>query len=220
MRGPTLRATATTKQTIGCVLLAALVIANPGCRAFMLPWLMWGKPPTKDVPAPYPYLPGKEVCLVVRAEMETLVEYPHVQYELADHVQMALEAHVENLEVVDPKQVVDFQRKRADWETMDPAALGKNFKADRLIELQLTRYTTRDPESPYQKRGYISAVMNVYNTDYPNSGPAYTAEVQALHPPDGPSPWGTDERELRRATMEVFAEEVANHFYDRKVEVQ
>ncbi len=203
---------------VGLLLLAAT--ATLGCRALALPILLWGKEPTKTVEAEYPYLADKRVALVVRADMETLVENPHVHHELADHVRVALERHVEALSTVEPAKVARYQRENADWETTDPATLGKRFFCDRLIEIVLTQYTTREPESPYLHRGYITALVNIYNTSYPNSAPAFSTEVRVVYPPEGPGEWGQGDREIRRATMEAFGEELAGRFYDREVKVQ
>lgn len=191
-----------------------------GCMALATPVLLWGEEPTRTVAAEYPYLADRKVCVVVRAELETLVEYPHVQFELADHVRAALEQHVPRIGVVEPRRVVDFQRQGADWERMDPAALGRRFGADRLVEIDLTQYTTREPESPYLYRGYIAAAVSVYNTDYPDSAPAYTTTVRVVYPPESAGAYGTSDREVRRATMEAFAEELAGRFYERKVKVK
>ncbi|MCK4341150.1 MAG: hypothetical protein KAY37_05430 [Phycisphaerae bacterium] len=202
------------------VLLLPLAAGIAGCEAFAFGALMWGKEPTKNVAAEYPYLADKKVCLLVRAEMETLFEYPQVQWEVADHVRVTLEGSVRGLTTVDPRRVVDFQRRTADWEKMDPAGIGKRFGADRLLEIDLTQYTTREPESPHLYRGHISALVSVYNTDYPNSEPAYSKEVQTVYPPNSPGEWGTGDRAIRRATLEAFAQDVAGRFYDRKVKVK
>ncbi len=170
---------------------------------------------TKPVRAEYPYLSGKKVCLIVRADPETQQMYPHVQFELADFVRVELESKIRNLQVVDPRKVVDFQRSDASWETMDPAALGKRFGADRIIELDLTQYTTREPENEYLYRGHITAAVRVYNAEYPNSQPTYKTEVAIAYPPEG-AHWTLDERTIRQAAMELFAQTVTGKFYDHR----
>ncbi len=199
--------------------LLPLAGMNAGCQAIAFPFLMWGQEPQRDVPAEYPYLANKRVAIVVRAGWEMRFEYENVEWEVADHVQLALENHVPEVSVVDPQKVVSFQRETRDWEEMDPAEIGKRFRADRVMEIDLTQYTTREPESPQLRRGYIAGVINVYNVDYPDSAPAYSQAMRTVYPPDGPGAWGTSDRGIRYATMEAFAEEVAAPFYDRKVKV-
>lgn len=199
------------------LLLLPLLAGLTGCQAFAFGAVMWGKEPTKTIVADYPYLTEQEVCVVVRADMETLFEYPQVQWEVADHVRVALEKHIEGVTVVEPRRVTDFQRRDPSWESIDPAKLGKRFEATRLLEIALTQYTTREPESPHLYRGYISATISVYNTDYPESEPVYTKGVQTVYPPNSPGAWGSGDQAIRRATMEAFAEDVAGKFYDRTV---
>lgn len=201
---------------IAMAVLLPLLAASGGCRLIAL----FGNPPTKDVAAEYPYLEDKWVCIVVRAPMETLFEFPHVQRELADHVRIPLEGNLRGVRVVDPRKVADFQRDEPAWETMDPALLGKRFHAARVLELDLTQYTTRQPESPHLYRGHITAAVRVYNADYPNSQPAYRTEVQTVYPPNSPGQWGTSDKEIRQATMEAFAQQLVGKFYDRKVKVE
>ena len=209
-----------TPRIAAILLLLVSLGAATGCQAFIFTSLIWGEEPTKTVPAAYPYLANQKVCIVVRVDMEALFEYPHLQWEVADHARLPLEANVKGLSVVEPRSVVDFQRRDPSWETMDPAALGKRFSADRVLEIALTQYATREPESPHLYRGYITATVNVYNVAYPDSKPAYNTEVRTVFPPDGPGQLGTSDRDIRRATMEAFAQDLAGKFYDRKVKVK
>lgn len=201
-------------------LLATCLAVTTGCHAIAFTTLMWGEEPTKKVPADYPYLSGEKICILVRAEMETLFEYPHVQWEVADHIRVALEANVRGLTVVNPRTVTDYQRQNARWDREDPAAIGRRFNADRILDINLTQYTTREPESPHLYRGYIAGVVSVYDVDYPDSQPTYTTDVQTVYPENSPGQWGISERDIRMATMEAFAQDVAGKFYERTVKVK
>lgn len=198
--------------------LSGLLLATTicGCRALAL----WLPEQTRTVVADYPYLAERPVAIVVRVADELLFEYPHIQWEVADHVRVALEGNVRGIKVVNPRRVVDFQRGGPAWETMDPALLGRRFQAERLLEIELTQYTTREPDSPHLYRGRIQAAVRVYNTEYTDSQPAYRTDVATVFPPDGPGRWGTNDREVRAAAMETFAADLAGKFYDRKVKVR
>jgi hypothetical protein len=198
---------------------ATLLLSLSGCKSLvaLLPLL---PEPTKTVPAEYPYLTGKKVAIVVRTDLETLSVYPQVQWEVADHVRVQLESNVRGISVVETRKIVDFQRSEPNWETMDPAALGKRFGADRVLEIDLTQYTTRQPESEYLYRGQINAALRVYNTEYPNSQPAHQTQVETIYPPTGAGEYGTSDREVRRATMEAFAQDAAGKYYDRVVKAK
>jgi hypothetical protein len=189
-----------------------------GCQLIAFNTLMWSDKPMKDIKAEYPYLAKQRVAVLVRASMETQFEYPHVQWELADHLRVALEGNVSGVRVVDPRLIVELQRREPAWERMDLAEIGKKFGAKRLIEINLTQYTTREPDAAHIRRGNIGAAISVYNCDYPNSEPAYSTDVQTKFPPEGAGEWGASERTIRRQTMEAFAGDVARKFYDHKVE--
>ncbi len=196
-----------------CLLLLSLPLVTAGCHALAL----FLPEPTKTVKAEYPYLTDKKLCVVVRAPDEMVFEYPNLQLEIADHVRVAFEGNVRGLSLVEPKKIVDFQRSDPAWETMDPAALGKKFEADRVLEIDLTQYSTREPDSPYLYRGHITAAVRIYNTEYPNTQHAYESEVRTVYPPDGPGKYGTNDRVIRGAMLDAFGQDVAAKFYDRKV---
>lgn len=195
------------------IVLMAMGLLLTGCRTLAL----FADPPTRTVVAEYPYLANKRVCIVVHADDEIRFTYPHVQWEVADHVRSSLDQHIQGIDVVEPRKVVDFQNREYNWDTMDPALIGQRFGAARVLEITLTQYTTREPESPHLYRGHIAAAIAVYNADYPNSQPAYRTDVKVTYPPDGPGAWGTSDSEIRFATMEAFAQELSGKFYDRKV---
>lgn len=200
--------------------LAALLLLVPticGCRTWAV---MFGEDETKNVSAAYPYLAGQKVCILVRADMETLFEYRHLPLELADYVRVALEANVRGVTVVSPREVVDYQNRNPGWEREDPARMGQRFSADRALEINVTQYTTREPDSPHLYRGHVTATLCVYNTQYPDSRPAFTTEVKIAWPEKSMGELGVGDREVRRGMMEAFAQEVAGQFYDRKVKVK
>ena len=201
-------------------LLALLLTVTGGCRLLTAPLLMWGREPTKEIPAAYPYLRDKKVCVAVWADSETRFEYPWVQLELSENVAAALKSNVPGISLVPNREVVDLQGRDVDWDRKDPALLGERFGADRLLLIELTQYTTREPESPYLYRGHIAANVKVYDTQYPNSAPAFKDNVEVAYPPDSVGQWGSDDQSIRGATMEAFALELAGKFYDRRVKVQ
>ncbi len=201
-------------------LLAPLLAAGAGCKLAAAPFLMWGREPTKDIPAEWPHLHDKKVCLLVWADADTIVEHPWVQLETAEHIAKALKAHVTGITFVPPRKVYDFQQREPDWESADPATLGDRFGADRVMMIELTQFTTREPESPHLYRGRAAANIKIYNAEYPNSAPVYTTSVEAVYPPDSPGKWGVSEREIRASTIEAFAEQVATRFYQRRVKVR
>jgi hypothetical protein len=200
--------------------LVVLLALTGGCRLLAAPVLMWGKEPTKEVPAAYPYLRDKKVSVLVWADSETLFEYPWVQLEVSEHVAAAMQPNVSGISFVPNRQVVELQRREPDWDRSDPAVLGAQVGADRVLMIELTQYTTREPESPHLYRGRIAANVKVYDTAYRNSAPVFKAAVETVYPPESAGQWGTDDVGIRKATMEAFALDLAGKFYDRRVKVK
>ncbi len=210
----------TAPTTITALTASLLLSALAGCRIAAIPFILWGQPPTKLVPAEYPYLTGKKVCIVVWADNYTLLEYPFVQLEISEYVRRALEQHVQRVRFVSNRTVVDYQRSDPDWQHKHPAVIGARFHADRVLLIELTQYTTREPESTFLYRGRISANIKVYDPAYPDAGPAYKTVVETVWPEEASGQWGTNEDEIRKQTMEAFAAQVAARFHDRRVKVR
>lgn len=209
-----------TAHFTGFALLLVLSATSGGCQLMAAPFLMWGKQPTKEVAAEYPYLRGKKVCLLVWADSETLIEYPQVQLELSEHAAEAIKPNVRGVSFTPNRKVVDLQRREPNWDRGDPAALGARFGADRTLLIELTQYTTREPESPHLYRGRIAANVKVYHTEYRECAPVFKTSVETVYPPDSVGQWGTDDAAIRKATMEAFAQDLAGKFYDRHVKVR
>jgi hypothetical protein len=197
-----------------------LLAAAGGCKWLAAPWLMWAPEPTKRVPAEFPYLQGKKVCVAVWADSETLFEYPWVQLEVSEHVVETMKPNVRGVSFIPCRSVVELQRRDVDWDRKDPALLGARFGADRVLMIELTQYTTREPESPHLYRGRVAANLKVYNTQYRDSEPIFKSPVEVAYPPASVGQWGTNDQAIRLATMQAFAAEVAGKFYDRQVKVK
>lgn len=200
-------------------LLGALCL-TAGCNLIAAPFLMWAPEPTKEVPAQWPHLHDKSVCILVWADADTLIEHSWVQLEIAEHVEKSLEPNVEGITFIPNRKVYDLMRREPNWDRTDPAVLGERFGAERVLMIELTQFTTREPESPHLYRGHISGNVKIYNVEYPGSAPVFKTLVESVYPPESAGQWGTNDREIRKAAMEAFASEVASRFYDRRVKVR
>lgn len=198
-------------------LLATSGLFATGCKLLAAPWLMWGEEPTKTVPAEYPYLSGKKVCILVWTDADTRFEYPQAQEEIAEHVRVALERSVPNISVVPTKSVLAEIRKDRNWDRSNPAELGKRFGAERTLALEITEYTTRDRQNPHHYRGRIVAYIKVYDTSLPDSAPAFRTEVTTEYPREADAGYGERESAVRRGALEAFAEDVSKKFFDHQV---
>ncbi|MGE0480962.1 MAG: hypothetical protein AB7Q17_10875 [Phycisphaerae bacterium] len=200
--------------------LGAALALLAGCRLMALPFLMWGEEPTKTVAAEYADLGGKKIAVAVWAEMDTRFEYPFVQLEIAEHVRAALEASLKGTTFVPARQIVEHQKRNPEWERGSPGALAARFKADRVLLVELSQYSTREPDSPHLLRGRISAAVKVYGADEQRDAPLYRTTVDTVFPEDSVGQFGVSDDQVRRATMEAFASDVARKFHEHKIKVK
>ncbi|MFN0138124.1 MAG: hypothetical protein ACKVS9_18625 [Phycisphaerae bacterium] len=200
--------------------LVGLLSMSAGCQMIAAPFLMWGPEPTKSVPAEYPYLTDKRVAVVVWADNYTLLEYPFVRLEISEHIRESLKASVKGIKLVSNQEVIARQDRDSNWDREHPARLGERFKADRVMMVEVSTYSTREADSPHLLRGRISANVKVYDTAYQDAAPAYKSIIDTMYPEGQNAEWTVREDTLRKETMERFATAVANKFYDRKVKVE
>lgn len=201
-------------------LLGLLLPMLGGCKLIALPFFAFGQDQTKKVPAEYPYLEGKKVAILVWVDEYTSFQYQFLPLEVSEHVRAALEGSVRGVSVVPNRQIIDYQKREPNWQSRNPAEIGKEFGADRVIVIEVTQYTTREPGSTHLYRGHMGGNVKVLDTAYPQSGPAYQTEIEVAYPPDRIAAYGTDERTLRRAIMELFANDLASRFHERREKVK
>src|SRR3972149_1636065 len=118
---------------------------------------------TKKISPEFDKLAGKRVAVLVWTEPATLFDYPHSRFELATYIGDKLYAEMgqRNLatQVVDPRDVEDYLQKNLDAQ-IDPYAVGRQFKADFVVYLELLEFQIRDPQSPQFLRGRIQASVS------------------------------------------------------------
>ncbi len=191
-----------------------------GCQALAIPWLMWANEPTKLEEAEYPYLSDKTTAIVVWADMDTRFEYPYIQLEIAEHIRAQLEANVKGAKIIPGRTVFETQQRDADWERAHPAELGRRFGADRVMMVEVARFSIREPDTPHLYRGRIAAAIKIYDGSDTGAAPTYKASVDSAYPPDSVGKYGTEEKAVRLATYQAFAADVAAKFHDRRVKVR
>ena len=200
--------------------LGLLLTLGAGCAQMASAMLLFGEERTKLVKAEYPYLEAKRVLVLIWAEQDVLFDYPHVHYELGDYLRHALESGVRGLRCVPAKTVSQMQQENPEWDQVHPATHGERFNVDRVIFVELTRYGTREPDSPQLFRGHIDANVRVYDPSYGDeAGATYETTINTVYPEGGPGAWSTDDQKIRRETMDAFAAEFAGKFHDHRVKV-
>lgn len=201
-------------------LMTSLLAA--GCN-LLVPAAVVMSPPTRKVPPEFARLSGHRVAVFVWVPPATMTVYPYARYDLARYVGDALARHVDGVQVVSAAGIEEFLNSTAD-PVVEPQELGRHFDADMVIYLQVLEFQVRDPATPNLLRARISASLSVVDLSDPTGRVATypLSTVSVLYPRRGSiSVFDTrvDEREVRRAACEVFAEEVARRFYEHEVEL-
>lgn len=203
-----------------CLLVASLSLlcAGTGCRLIAAPFLLWGEEQTRDVPADYPYLANKDVLVLIWADQATLFDYQYLRHDLGAHIGQALEAKVPGVKCVPARIVATMQDREPDWDQTAPATLGRRFRADRVMLVEVLECGTREAGATHLYRGRITANVAIYDPQYgADAGPVWETEdaIKTIYPTAGPGLYSTTDAAVRRTTMEQFALQLAGKFYDR-----
>ena len=177
-------------------------------RKSFLPWVVLGVIPVlascnilaplavmgehrKKVQPEFDKLGGKRVAVLVWTDPATLFDYPFTRFELATYVGDKLHSEMaqRNLatEVVDPRDVEDFLQKNLDAR-IDPHAVGRQFKADYVVYLEVVGFQIRDPNEPQFLRGRVNASVSVHDVHAdPDSLRRFElTPVECVYPDDRP----------------------------------
>ncbi|MBL8879926.1 MAG: hypothetical protein JNG88_12470 [Phycisphaerales bacterium] len=205
----------------GGVGLLALLLAGclMGCQALAAPWILTGEEPTKRIKAEFPHLKNKKIAILVWADSDARFEYPFVRLEMAEHIKSELEARIDGVKFSSNRQIIEMQDRDPDWDRKPPAKIGQRLDAERVISIEVSQYSMREPESRHLLRGRIAAQVSIYDTSRPDSGHLYRTEVAIMHPEKSEGRWGNDEAAIRREAMEAFATALVKRFYDHDEKV-
>lgn len=175
---------------------------------------------TVEVPAEYEGLANHRVAVLVNAPVEIMFRYPQAQLEVCSIVSELIAARVPGVAVVDPRTVVDFQRRNIYWSTATYAELGEYLDVSRLVLIDLGAYTTRASGDPNLYRGLISASVAVAEMDSPTPNDlVYRTEITQFYPKKQPAGvLDANETAIRKGMLDLFALATVHRFVDYEVE--
>lgn len=182
---------------------------------------MMAKEPKRKVAAEYDKLAGKRVAIIVWADQATLDEDYAARYRVADAVRYYLKEGIKDVDLVDIRDITDFQEKSgSDWEGMSNVELGRKFKADRVVRIDLLEYTTRAPDAQSVRKGRVRASVAVYDVGRPAGDRAvFATEVTGSYPPEGRKidVLSVGDVDILNGALRVFGEATARKFYEHEV---
>jgi hypothetical protein len=179
----------------------------------------------KKVSAEFDKLPGKRVAVLVWTDPSTQFDYPYARFELATYIGDKLYQETATrqmgVDVVDPRDVEDFLEKNVEAQ-VDPIAVGTEFDADYVIQVELFRFQIRDPDQPQFLQGIADASVSVHDIRAdPDLLRRYElTPVECFYPETSPIIMNpTNAPLVREATYRKFAEQVARKFYEYTVDM-
>ena len=201
----------------------SLLLLSAGCN-WLTPLAFVGEH-KQQVYAEFDKLPDSRTLILAWTPPETLFDYPHIRFELTSYLVDKLNAGLaekeQQIDLVDPRDVEDYLQKQFS-KRVDPAEVGRHFKADYVIYLELLQFQLRSPDEPQFLRGRIESSIAVYDLTgdsdlprrfeltplrsvYPEKGPVVLSATNALH--------------VRETLYRMFAEPTARKFYDHLIDL-
>lgn len=179
----------------------------------------------KKVAPEFDKIGGSRVAVLVWTDPSTYFDYPHIRFELATYVGDKLGAEMaqrnDPVEIVDPRDIEDFVQ-RTPGAAIDPGKVGRQFKADYVVYLEITEFQVRDAQQPQFLRGKIHSSVSVHDT---HSSAATLrrfelAPIECCYPEEQPLLMtATNSPLVREAIYRKFAEYVARKFHEHTVDM-
>jgi hypothetical protein len=185
---------------------AAVVFSIAGCQsiAFTVAYLFTGL----DEPAECNKLKEKRVVVVCRQVASLQYVNGRVDQELAEQVAALLKKNVSKITVVEPRKVNEWMDENETGEGF--TEVGKAFKADMVVGIELERFSLLDNQSLYQ--GRASATVKLH--DCKTGEVMFRKSRQTVYPPHFPIQTSEmPERVFRERFIQVMAEQLGRYFF-------
>jgi len=203
-------------------LLFILTIFLGGCNVLEYPvYVLFGSR-SKKVKAEYTDLEGKKIAIMVAGRTAIDFEYPYARMDLALAAAQSIRQNVKKTEFVDQEKIDTYQREDIDWYSLPLSEIGRKFGAQRIVYLDLLQFSMTETNSVNLLRGRIEAQLRVYDMESDQGDiPCYESEVGVVYPEYAPRPRSDSARiEVQRESILLFAEKLAQKFYDHKVPIK
>ncbi len=178
--------------------------------------------PLKDVPAEFD-LASDRLVIVPYAGTDVLFKDPGLTVEISRDLINEMLRNLGSKKVktiIHPVEVERWQEATLEWPSMSLVDIGKTFRADTVLYVELERYSLTEEQSANLYRGHVRARIQVVRPGADHN-PVYETTVETVCPKDAPvGVTSTTEQAVRTVTNLEFAAEVVSKFYARQVEVK
>ena len=201
----------------------SLLLLSTGCN-WLTPMAFMGEH-KQQVNAEFDKLPDSRTLILVWTPPETLFDYPHIRFELtsylADKLNAGLSEKEQQIDLVDPRDVEDYLQKQFS-KRVDPAEVGRHFKVDYVIYLEVLQFQLRSPDEPQFLRGRLESSIAVYDLTGESDLPSRfeLTPLRSVYPEKGPVVLSsTNALQVRETLYRMFAEQTARKFYDHLIDM-
>ena len=210
------------RGTVVCVLPVVLLCAS-GCGLPNLLVYPFADREAKKQVAREHDLTAERLLILPYAGNDVLFEYPdagrQISLQVIQQIRENLRGRVHR--VINPNQVARYQQSTLEWPNLPVADIGRQFQADKVLYIELNRFTLMEERSANLYRGRAEARIQVVDTGAPRGEESlYEGHVEVEVPDDRPI--GTmeiSEATLLQAILYRFAEEVVWKFHDHEEKV-
>lgn len=160
--------------------VTALLVSNVGCDLGSIMYFLGPEPKIeaelRQLAKPKEEEPARVVILASTSKLVTDRELFQVDRELAANLARHLIEQAayneESITVIHPNKVEEFKNTHPDWKDMDPAEIGRNFKADYVISLEINSIRLFVPRSNGQLlQGQIHVHVALVDVNRPDAPP-------------------------------------------------
>jgi hypothetical protein len=208
--------------------LVALATLCAGCNIMALPFFLI--PGMEPMHEPMCKLaPGKKddhvkVVILASTGLENRSELVRADRELSSllvrQLQEAFKKNKEDVSVVSATKVEKYKDDHPDWQSESPAAIGKHFHADYVVELDiesLTLYKEGSARTIFQ--GHAKIAVSVIDVHKPGDDPIFKHPYRCEFPKDRPIfSMDSDAEQFRYEFMRTIAREICWYFAKHPME--
>lgn len=173
-------------STLGCNPITSLYFMAMGVDSKVGPKCKLAKEDDKDEK-------GVKVVVLTYCGLETRQELLGADRELASlfgaRLTEGTKANKEKVTVISPSRVQRYKDEHPNWQSDGVETIGKYFKADYVIDLEIGRLTLFEPRSANQMfRGNAEVSVTVHDMSKAHEEPVFHEEYTTEYPPSRPVP--------------------------------
>ncbi|MAE66032.1 MAG: hypothetical protein CMJ18_17305 [Phycisphaeraceae bacterium] len=169
------------------------------------------------VDAEYEGLGGRDLAILVATDGTTSAQFPRAGARAARVMGAEIARNVPATKLIEPDRIDTFVDANPYWHSMPYSDVMDALGADRLLVVDVSRFTTRDQEHRHLWRGSIAADVHVVERESSNPDAyAYSQAVRAVYPQRPVPLLEHDEQTIQFGLLRTFSERAASLFYRHK----